>query len=198
VSELRTVRVLLLLSFLLISLTTASALTVSIPDGSGAVGDTTSISVNVKDAQNIGSMDLVIAYDPEILKVVKVEKGGLVKGLFSSNTEQTGIVAIGIVDSKGINGNGEIAKITFEVLKEGESRINIVDAKAYDVESHIDIKVTGENGVFKAEKAEKTGETDKTEKAPTPAEEKKSPGFEAGFAVVALAVVLMLRRGREK
>ncbi|MBO8182394.1 MAG: hypothetical protein H0Z28_06330 [Archaeoglobus sp.] len=180
----------LLMFFLL--LTTASALTVKIQGGSGAVGSEASLAINVKDAKNLGSMDLVIIYDPEILKVKKVEKGSLVKGLFSSNTEKAGVIAIGIVDSKGINGDGEIAKITFEVLKAGESAIEVANVKAYDVESHVDIQVTAENGVFKAEKAEEKAETTST---PTPApEEKKSPGFEIAIAVVALALVAAWRR----
>jgi hypothetical protein len=180
--------VLLLFTLFFTLLTTASAFVVKIPDSSGAVGESATISINVKGAKSIGSMDLVVSYDPELLKVVKVEKGGLVKGLFSSNTKEAGIIAIGIVDSKGISGDGEMAKITFEVLKAGESPINVVSVKAYDVESHVDVKVTAENGVFKAEKAEKTSTP-----APTQ-EQKKSPGFEVGFAVVALMLALIRRR----
>ena len=175
----------------LILLNTASALVVEIPDSSGAVGKTATISISIKEANNLGSMDLIIAYDPEILKVVKVEKGSMVKGLFSSNTKKAGIVAIGIVDSKGISGEGEIAKISFEVLKAGESPIEIANVKAYDVESHVDVKVTAENGVFKAEKAEQAATP-----TATPAAEKKSPGFEVAVGLIALALALGSRRLR--
>lgn len=172
-------KILLLFFFILISTATASALEVKVEDGSGAVGGNAVLSVTLRDAQNLGSMDLVLSYDPEILKVVNVEKGSLVKGLFSSNTEQAGVIAIGIVDSKGINGDGEIARITFEVLKKGESPIEFVDVKAYDVETHVDLKVTSENGIFRAEEG-------------TAKEQKKSPGFEIGFAVLALMIILTL------
>ncbi|MBO8182949.1 MAG: hypothetical protein H0Z28_09185 [Archaeoglobus sp.] len=185
--------VLLCLTLFFLLLTTASALTVKIQGGSGAVGSEASLAISVKDAKNLGSMDLVIAYDPEILKVKKVEKGSLVKGLFSSNTEKAGVIAIGIVDSKGINGDGEIAKITFEVLKAGESSLEVANVKAYDVESHVDIQVTAENGVFKAEKAEEAS-TQTPTPTPTP-EEKKSPGFEIGIAVAGLVLALFWRKG---
>jgi len=185
-------RILSLFVFLVILVllaNSASALIVEIPDGSGNVGSSAVVSIKIKDAKNLGSMDLAVTYDPEILKVVKVEKGSLVKGLFSSNTKKAGIVAIGIVDSKGINGEGEIARITFEVLKAGESSLEVVNAKAYDVESHVDVKVMAQNGVFKAEK--------KAEATPTVTqtpEQKKSPGFEIGFAVLALLLAIGWRR----
>ena len=174
-------RLLLLFALLISSIAVAGAeVVVKVGDGSGAVGETATLSVEMIGAENVGSMDLVLTYDPEVLKVVKVDKGAMVKGLFSSNTDEAGIIGIGLVDSQGMSGDGEVARITFEVLKEGQCEVRIVDAKAYDVETHVDLSVKTENGVFKAE----AGGT----------KAKSTPGFEFWIAAIAVAGGLMLRR----
>jgi len=156
----------------------ASALTVNVQDATGSVGESIDVSIQVQDAQNLGAMDLVISYNPEIAKIKSVGKGELNKGLISSNTERAGIVTIGIADSKGISGSGEIAVITFEALKEGTSDIMILGVKAYDVNTHAEIEVNKQDG-----KITVVGK-----------EEKKSPGFEIGIAIAALVALALRRR----
>ncbi len=163
-------RFILSLLILLSTLSVASALTVKVSDASGAVGDAVDVPVIVENAQNLGSMDIVITFDPQILKVKSVGKGELNKGLLTSNTGE-GVVAISLADSKGINGNGNIAVITFEVLKAGTSDLVIQSVKAYDVNTHTDIQVETQNGKFTAK--EGGG--------------KSTPGFEAFAAIAALA-----------
>ena len=111
-------RLVLAFMIFLSTLSVASALTVKVSDATGAVGEAVDVPIVVENAQNLGSMDIVVAFDPEILKVKSVGKGELNKGLLTSNTGE-GVVAISLADSKGINGNGAVAVITFEVLKAG-------------------------------------------------------------------------------
>lgn len=139
---------------LLLSVSVANAeLIVEIPDASGKVGDVINIPVNVKDAKSVGSMDIAITYDPSIVSIEKVEKGSLSKGIVSSNTENPGIIIVSVVDSSGINGDGEVVKLTFKLLKEGSTPLKIENVKAYDANTHIDIiaatsdgSITVENG----------------------------------------------------
>ncbi|WP_158296903.1 cohesin domain-containing protein [Archaeoglobus fulgidus] len=172
---------LLTLVVFILTMSVASAeMVVKIPDTSGAVGGTVEVPVEVENAQNLGSMDIVIVYDPTILKVQNVGKGELNKGLLSSNTGE-GMVAISLADSKGINGKGSVAVITFQVLKAGSTDLTIQSVKAYDVNTHVDIPVKADNGKFEAVKggAGTTGST---------------PGFELLLAVSALIAVGLFRK----
>ncbi len=162
---------------LLSTLSVASALVVKIPDASGAVGEAVDVPVVVEGAENLGSMDIVVAFDPAVLKVKSVGKGELNKGLLTSNTGE-GVVAISLADSKGINGNGAVAVITFEVLKTGSSDLVIQAVKAYDVNTHVDIKVDTQNGKFTAK--EGGG--------------KSTPGFEVVAAIAGVSVALAIRK----
>ncbi len=165
---------------ILISLTvgTASALTVKLPEATGSVGSSIEVAVEVENAKDLGSMDIVIAFNPEIVKVKSVGKGELNKGLISSNSKE-GVVAISLADSKGINGDGAVALIEFEALKEGKTALTIQSVKAYDVNTHVDIKVDKQDGKITVAGVR---------------EEKKSPGFEIGIAIAVLVALALKRR----
>lgn len=169
----------LALVFLLFFITNpALGLKVKVQDASGSVGESIRVPILVEDAKNLGSMDVVITYDLAILKVKSVGKGELNKGLISSNTKEVegkGIISIAIADSRGINGSGEIAVITFEGLKEGSSEIVIQGVRAHDVETHLDIGADVQDG-----KLTVTG--------------KKTPGFEIFLAAVSLIVLAFVSR----
>ncbi len=164
---------------------TTAALTITIPDTSGEIGKETRVSVIVEDAVNVGSIDLTILYDPSILEVLKVEKGDLVKGMLSSNTDNEGIITIGIADSNGINGDGEIARITFNVLSNGSTSVTIQNAKAYDVDSHADIEVTVEHGNFQAAAASTSQEGGGG-----------TPGFEIFILMFSIIIIFIYKRHR--
>ncbi len=70
----------------LISLASAAGLTVSVSDTTGAQGDTAEVPINLKGATEIGSMDIVLTYDADVLCAVDVEAGTLGKNtLIESN-----------------------------------------------------------------------------------------------------------------
>jgi hypothetical protein len=168
----------LLLIFTIAIIGTASAMTLQISSAEGNLGDSIRVAIAVSDAQNLGSMDIVLLYNTSVLKIKAVGKGELNKGLISSNTnENDGIISIGIADSKGISGNGEIAVLTFEGIKEGTSEIAVLGVKAYDVNTHLEIPVDAQNGAVTVK-------------------QKSTPGFEIFSALVALALAtsMLLRR----
>jgi hypothetical protein len=51
----------------LISLASAAGLTVSVSDTTGAPGDTAEVPINLKGATEIGSMDIVLNYDANVI-----------------------------------------------------------------------------------------------------------------------------------
>ncbi|AKG91991.1 Cohesin domain [Geoglobus ahangari] len=174
------IKVVLSLLLLAFAVGTASAeLSVKVPDVSCGVGEDVNVPVVVENAQNLGSMDIVISFDPEVVKVKSVGKGELNKGILTSNVGD-GVVAISFADSKGIDGDGEVAVISFEALKQGTSELKFESVQAYDVETHVDIKVTSQNGKITVEESSK--------------EKESSPGFEIVIGAVALLGSLALRR----
>ena len=71
----------------------------------------------VEGASEVGSMDIVLKYDTNVLSAVDVEAGALGKNtLIESNTARDGEVIIALADSSGINGDGAVASVAFEVI----------------------------------------------------------------------------------
>jgi hypothetical protein len=90
---------------------------VSVSDTTGAKGSTVEVPINLEGASEVGSMDIILTYDADILSAVDVEAGALGKNaLIESNTAREGEVIIALADSSGMNGDGTVASVTFEVI----------------------------------------------------------------------------------
>ncbi len=174
----RFVKMAALAFLILLTASVTSALTVKLPETTGKVGSSIEVAIEVENAKDLGSMDVVVAFDSSILKVKSVGKGELNRGLISSSTKD-GIIAVSLADSKGINGNGAVAVITFEVLKAGTSDLTIQSVKAYDVNTHVDIQAETLNGKFVA--VEGSGA-------------KSTPGFGLLSLIAAAYIAFVLRR----
>ncbi len=174
------------LIFLSLSIAGANALTISIPDVTGNAGKTVTVPVNIEDASDVGSVELAIVYNSSLLSIKKVEKGSLLKGLISYNDTEEGIVAINLVDSNGINGDGEIIKVTFDVIgaENQNTTLLIQNARAYDVNTYTELPVETINGVLmiSAGGAAGSGQT---------------PGFEIVFFMIALLAITLITRKKK-
>ncbi len=63
----------------LVSLASAGSLTVSVRDTTGAKNSTVDVPINLEGATEVGSMDIVLNYDADVLSAVDVEAGELGK-----------------------------------------------------------------------------------------------------------------------
>ena len=155
----------------------AADMAVSIADVSGASGSSIDIPILVKDAQNLGSVDISVTYDPSVLNVISVEKGSANKGMISSKTDVPGVVSIGIVDAAGITGSGDIAVMRCKIVGAAitVSPLTITSVKAYDAKTFNDIKTIKSSGTLTV-KGKGLG----------------VPGFEAAIAVLAFAGVMVI------
>lgn len=64
----------------------------------------------------LGATDLVIVYDPDVLRFERLDPGELSKdGIMEANETAPGILALGIADPSGILGGTTIATIKFRV-----------------------------------------------------------------------------------
>lgn len=178
-----------LFSALMAGVVTAAQVQVSVSNITGNSGEVIDVPVTVSDASNIGSMDLVITYDPTILQVDSVSKGDLNNGMISSNTETDGILSLAIADQSGIDGDGEIAIISFSVIGQtGSSPLQVESLSVYDVES-VEIDATAENGLFTVDETSEPESTDTTD---------ETPGFETFLLLVGISMMLVALRGRKR
>ena len=73
-----------------------------------------SVPILATRANNVGSLEFVLIYDPAKLEFTQVVPGVLAGGaLIESSSSQPGRVWAGIVDLQGINGSGPVAIVKF-------------------------------------------------------------------------------------
>lgn len=159
---------------LLISLASANGLIVSVSDTTGAKGAAVEVPINLESATDIGSIDIVLSYDSGVLQAIGVETGELGKSAYlESNTAGDGEVIIAMADPSGINGDGPVAVISFEVIGDVDSSSPLIvdEISLHNIE-RVEVIATSLNGMFSV-----TAETE-------------SSGDE-GAAVFAIAAILM-------
>jgi hypothetical protein len=139
---------------LVVSFGSAAGLTVSVSDTTGAPGDTVEVPINLEGASNVGSMDIVLTYDSNVLRAVAVEAGKLAKtALIESNTAEGGGIIIALADSSGITGDGEVATISFEVLGDsGTTSPLTLESVSVSNTELVELVATTESGTFSVEK----------------------------------------------
>ena len=118
-------------------------------DGDGDVA----VPINVQGASNVGSFSIELTYDSTVLEVTGVESGELASNaMMEYNIDNPGLVVIGIVDSSGINGDGAIAEIGFDVIdNEGTSPLILEAVETHDATTLIDIISETSNGSYNGE-----------------------------------------------
>jgi hypothetical protein len=156
-------------------------------------GGVAEVPIVIEDASNIGSIDIVLWYDSQIFTLESVEKGKLTSRAMLRHAEkEPGVVKIGIVQAQGINGNGSVAVLRFDVKGEAgmTSLVDIV-AEASDAKTVRPVALKTAGGTLTV--VEKKSEQPKEEEAPK--EEKRGI---CGPTLVSLlaAAAIVLRRSR--
>jgi len=108
------------------------------------------VPIEVKQAENIGSLMIQLSYDPDVMNAIEVKSSQLTSdSMLEYNTEVPGLVLVGIVDAEGINGDGAIAEITFDIVQNAETTLILFDQlEAYDVETLIDVQFVTNHGLY--------------------------------------------------
>ncbi|MBM3132005.1 MAG: hypothetical protein FJZ95_03095 [Chloroflexi bacterium] len=99
------------------------------------------VPIRVEGASNVGSLDIVLGYDATVLQAMEVVPGPLAQNaMMEYNVAKTGQVAIGMIDSSGITGDGSVAVIGFERINAtGTSPLSLVSVEAHDATTLVDI-----------------------------------------------------------
>ena len=109
------------------------------------------VPIHLTGAENIGSLEFVLTYDPSVLEVSGVEAGGLAQSaLFDFGIRSPGRLWAGLIDSEGINGDGPIAVVSFKVVGPGASTslLALENITTYDASSLLDILTNATSGSF--------------------------------------------------
>lgn len=83
-------------------------------------GDEVQIPVEIKNADKVGSMDIVISYPSGILQFLDVVPGSLTQNSLLEHNVEDGKIKVGIVDTNGISGDGSLFYMKFRVVGEPE------------------------------------------------------------------------------
>ena len=112
-------RRLLLLALVLAALLAvpAAGLTLTVQDRSVEPNGTVVVPIMVADAQDLGGVDLVLVYDPAILRFESAAQGSLAdRARVSSNETGPGRVAIAVASPGSLTGTGPIVALTFAAV----------------------------------------------------------------------------------
>jgi len=93
--------------------------TISIADVDGAV----TVPIMIRDAADVGAVDVTMTYDPDVVRVVSVSDGGM--DCTYTNTEDDGVgwIRVGATQgsSPGMNGSFTLLDVTLEPIGTGKS-----------------------------------------------------------------------------
>ena len=130
----------------LVCTVSAAGIVVKIDGQTVGAGGKAVIPVKVTGASNLGGVDLTVTYDPAVLKFTKAAQGALsTNGMIESNETHQGTVLMGLVDSQGITGDGNLVDLSFDVIgaQGSSSQINVIVRGAYG----LDLKDVANQGI---------------------------------------------------
>jgi hypothetical protein len=110
-----------------------------------------SVPILATRANNVGSLEFVLVYDPAKLELAQVERG-LLSGdaLIDSSSPGPGRLWAGIIDINGMDGSGPVAVVKFKVRDNvgGTMPLSLESISAYDANTLVDILTTTTPGKF--------------------------------------------------
>ena len=116
--------------------------TVAPPPPTPAAPTSVDVPIHLTGAANVGSLEFVLVYDPEVLQVANVAPGALANAaVIGSNILASGQVWVAVADARGIDGTGAVATVTFDIVgqKQGSTALTLEQVTAHDATTLVDI-----------------------------------------------------------
>ncbi len=119
---------------------------------------TLEVPITVRGASNLGSLQLELRFDPQVIELKGVKAGPLARNaLVDSSQPAPGQVRIGLVASSGITGDGTVITLTFSPTgKAGTSSLVINQMEAADTNLR-DLVVSASPGQFSGAGSQASG-----------------------------------------
>ncbi len=136
--------------------------TVAPPSPTPAAPASVDVPIHLTGANNVGSLEFVLVYDPEVLQVSSVAPDVLANAaVIGSNALVPGRVWVGIADARGIDGSGSVATVTFDIVgrQQGRSALTLKEVVAHDATSLLDILSDATAGEYTIDGHNATGPT---------------------------------------
>lgn len=134
-------KILMLMAAFICLLTTVSAavvpVTVYTADMEASSGSVVDVDVYFTGADDVGSMDLVLKYDSDVLRATGVSTSELgSNSLIESNVAIPGKITVAMAGSSGISGDGEVISVSFSVLGDvgSSTAVGIDSVELHNVE----------------------------------------------------------------
>lgn len=109
------------------------------------------VPINAQSADDVGAIHIELAYDPAVLEATEVKAGTLAgNAMIEYHLDTTGWVVVSMVDSAGMNGEGSLAVVTFNVVGEdgATSALTLENLAAWDATNVFDMPVESTPGSF--------------------------------------------------
>lgn len=110
-----------------------------------------SVPILATRADNVGSLEFVLTYDPAKVELAQIERG-LLSGdaLIDSGSPSPGRLWAGIIDINGITGSGPVAVVKFKIKddEDGTMPLSLESIAAYDANTLVDIVTRTTAGAF--------------------------------------------------
>ena len=154
----------------------AQQTTVSLTTPELVKGNTVHAAVEIDDVNNLDAGQFDLSFNPDVLKVVNVEDGSIegtkIPVQWRSIDGDMVRMIFNLEGVTGISGSGQLARIGFEVIGDGESNLLISSGLLGNTEAN---QIDTDLGVTTATDVQKS-----------------TPGFEAVFALVGLIAIFGL------
>ena len=104
----------------------AAGLTLTVQDRSVEPNGTVVVPITVADAQDLGGVDLVLAFDPAVLRLESAAPGSLAgRARVSSSETGPGRVAVAVASPGSLTGTGPIVALTFAAVGPAGARSTV-------------------------------------------------------------------------
>ena len=120
------------------------------------------VAIYAQGAQNVGSLEFVLLYEPLVLTATGVNPGTIAgNALLAFNADVPGQVRAGIIDANGITGDGPIAVVSFKVIGNSEANtfLDLTEVSAHDATTLVDIITQASHGAFRVKDGSFTAPT---------------------------------------
>ena len=128
-----------------------AAITLTLPEAAGSPGAVVKVPIAVQGAKGCGAIQFDLTYDPSVLEAKEAEEGAVLGGaMLTSNVARPGCLKVALISQQPLAGDGELAVAVFSVKTSGACPLGLVNARAWDHASNLDMLVSVAPGRFAA------------------------------------------------